>query len=133
MKPKTIDEYLAALSPEKRAALERLREIVLAEAPGAQECISYQIPAFRLDGRVFLWIGAAAKHCALYGVSGAALEGLGGYDTSGKGTLRFKSEDPLPEDLVRKLVRAGIAKSAARRRGSAARPAEQGADPNRPS
>jgi hypothetical protein len=49
-KPTTIDEYLATLSDDKRAALERLRKIILAAAPGAEEGISYQLPAFRLDG-----------------------------------------------------------------------------------
>ncbi len=50
-KPKTIDDYLATVSDEKRAALEKLRKAIHAAAPGAEECISYQIPFFRLDGK----------------------------------------------------------------------------------
>ena len=50
-KPKSIDEYLAAVSDEQRAALERIRKTVRAAAPGAEECISYGLPAFRLDGK----------------------------------------------------------------------------------
>jgi uncharacterized protein YdhG (YjbR/CyaY superfamily) len=52
VKTKTIDEYLAALSNDKRAALERLRKAIRAAAPRAEECISYRLPAFRLDGRM---------------------------------------------------------------------------------
>jgi uncharacterized protein YdhG (YjbR/CyaY superfamily) len=52
-KPRTIDEYLAPLSHEKRAALEKLRRAIRFAAPKAEECISYQIPAFRLGGRPF--------------------------------------------------------------------------------
>jgi hypothetical protein len=49
--PKTIDEYLAALSNDQRAALEKLRKAIRAAVPRAEECLSYQLPAFRLDGR----------------------------------------------------------------------------------
>jgi uncharacterized protein YdhG (YjbR/CyaY superfamily) len=111
-KPTTIDEYLATLSDDKRAALERLRKIILAAAPGAQEGISYQLPAFRLDGKWFMWIGAAANHCAIYG-AGTDMDELKNYDTS-KGTIRFQPDHPLPATLVRKLVKARIGKAKAR-------------------
>ena len=111
-KPTTIDEYLAALSHDKRAALERRRNIIRAAAPGVEECISYQLPAFRLNGRWLVWIGAAANHCAMYGVGGAHADELKAYDTSGKGTIRFPVDKPLPATLVRKLVKARMAKVA---------------------
>lgn len=114
--PRTIDQYLAALSSDKRAALERVRKIIRSAAPGAEECISYQIPAFRLDGKGLVWFGAAANHCALYGVVGTDKSELEDYDTSGKGTIRFRPDKPLPAALVRKLVKARIAKNAARGR-----------------
>ena len=118
-KPKTIDEYLAALSGDKRAALERLRKIIRAAAPGAEERISYQLPAFRLDGKWLLWFGAAANHCAIYGVVGARKDELKGYDTSGKGTIRFQTDNPLPATLVRKLLKARITENAAQQRHAA--------------
>jgi uncharacterized protein YdhG (YjbR/CyaY superfamily) len=121
--PKNIDEYLAALSADKRAALQRLRQIIRAVAPRAEECISYQIPAFRLDGRMLVWFGAGANHCAFYpgAVVEAHLRELEGFDTS-KGTIRFQPDNPLPATLVRKLVKARIAKNVvAQRRGAAAR------------
>ncbi|HEU5249772.1 MAG TPA: DUF1801 domain-containing protein, partial [Thermoanaerobaculia bacterium] len=89
--PQTIDEYLAPLSKEKRAALERLRKDIRSAAPGAEECISYQIPGFRLDGRLLVSFGAAANHCALYPGAfpvEAHRKELEAYDTS-KGTIRF--------------------------------------------
>lgn len=110
IKPKTFDGYLAALSPEKRAALEKLRKDIRAAAPKAEECISYGVPAFRLDGKFLMALGAAANHCSFYpGSTLQAFRGmLKGYDTS-KGTIRFEVNKPLPATLVRKLVRARIA------------------------
>jgi hypothetical protein len=54
VKPKNIDEYLASVSDDKRAALKRLRRIFRTVVPNAEECISYQLPAFRLDGKCFV-------------------------------------------------------------------------------
>jgi len=119
-KTKTIDEYLAALSAEKRAALEKLRKTIRAAAPKAEECLSYQLPAFRQDGMLVAF-GATAKHCALYLMSSSTIEDhkeeLNDYDTS-KGTIRFSADKPLPAALVRKLVKARIAENAGRRRES---------------
>ena len=73
-RPKTIDEYLAALSDDKRTALEKLRRAVRSAAPKAQECICYGLPAFRLDGKPLVAFGAAANHCAFYPMSGSTVE-----------------------------------------------------------
>ena len=120
-KPKTIDEYLAALSADKRSALEKLRKTIRAAAPKAGECISYGLAAFRLDGRVLVGFGAAKNHCAFYPWSGTTVAAhedlLKGYDTS-KGTIRFPANKPLPVALVRKLVKARIAENLVRRRKS---------------
>jgi len=115
MKAKTIDEYLAALGEDKRAALESLRQIIRATAPKAEECLSYQLPAFCLDGRMLVAFGATANHCAFYPMSpftvAAHKDDLKDYDTS-KGTIRFPPDHPLPAALVRKLVKARIAENA---------------------
>ena len=115
-KPQTIDEYLEPLSNDKRAALEKLRRAIKSAAPKAEECISYQIPAFRLGGRLLVAFGAAANHCAFY--PGAFpvethKDELKAYDTS-KGTIRFRADSPLPATLVRKLVKTRIAEHASR-------------------
>jgi uncharacterized protein YdhG (YjbR/CyaY superfamily)/uncharacterized glyoxalase superfamily protein PhnB len=109
-KPKTHDDYLVAVSDDKRAALEKLRKSIKAAAPEAEECISYQLPAFRLNGKLLVAYGAAANHCAFY--PGSTLQAikneLKDYDTS-KGTIRFPPKSPLPPALVRKLVKLRIA------------------------
>jgi len=107
----THDKYLAALSDDKRRALEELRKDITAAAPEAEECISYGIPSFRLKGKLLVSYGAAAKHCAFY--PGSMLQAfkkeMKDYDTSGKGTIRFPADKPLPSALVRKIVKARIA------------------------
>jgi len=122
-KPQTIDEYLAPLSDEKRAALEELRRAIKAAAPQAEECISYDLPTFRLGGRALVSFGAWASHCAFY--AGAApinthKDELKNYDVS-KGTIRFKADKPLPKILVRKLVKTRIAEKSPRPRIAAGR------------
>src|SRR6266550_6053633 len=104
-KPKTHDDYLAALTEDRRSALQKLRKAIKTAAPKAEECISYQLPAFRLNGKFLVAYGAAANHCAFYpgSVITSLKSELKGYDTS-KGTLRFPAEKPLPATLVRKLV-----------------------------
>ena len=110
--PKTTDDYLAAVSPDKRTALEALRKSIKAAAPKAEECISYQVPAFRLNGKLLVAYAAAANHCAFYpgSVVQAMKDELKDYDT-GKGTIRFPANKPLPPDLVRKLIKLRIAKN----------------------
>jgi uncharacterized protein YdhG (YjbR/CyaY superfamily) len=109
-RPKTIGQYLAGLGEPQRAALQRLRRAIRAAAPRAEECISYGIPAFRLDGEMLVWFGASANHCSFYpgGIVGEFKAELKEYSTS-KGTIRFKPEHSLPATLVRKLVKARIA------------------------
>jgi uncharacterized protein YdhG (YjbR/CyaY superfamily) len=111
LRAKTFDGFLAALDPQKRAALEKLRKVIRAVAPEAEECISYGIPAFRMRGKFLVGLGAGADHCSFY--PGSALDNfradLKGYDT-GKGTIRFQPEKPLPTALVRRLVKARIKK-----------------------
>jgi len=114
-KPQTIDEYLARVSDDKRAALEKLRRAIRAAAPRAEECISYDVPGFRLDGKLLVSFGAARSHCSFY--PGALpirthRAELGGYDIS-KGTVRFPPHKPLPGILVRKLVRTRVVEKTA--------------------
>jgi uncharacterized protein YdhG (YjbR/CyaY superfamily) len=117
-KPKGVDEYLAGLPVEQRAALQTLRKAIKAAAPDAEECISYRLPAFRLGGQLLVAFGATANHCAFYPMSSSTVDAfaaaLARYDTS-KGTVRFPAAKPLPAILVRKLVKARIAENARRR------------------
>ena len=121
-KPTTIDQYLAGLSDDKRAALQQLRRTILSVIPTAEECISYQLPAFRYDGKVLVWMGAGANHCAFYpgGIVSEFADELAKFETS-KGTIRFQPEKPLPAALVRKIVKARVAQNATRTKRSAAK------------
>jgi uncharacterized protein YdhG (YjbR/CyaY superfamily) len=112
--PRTIDEYLGRVSRDKRAALQQLRKTILQIIPTAEECISYQMPAFRYDGRVLVYFAAAANHCAFYpgGMVHEFEDDLEEYETS-KGTIRFQPERPLPVSLVKKIVKARVAQNAA--------------------
>ncbi len=73
-KPKIIDEYLRNMKTDQRAVLEKLRKTIRAAAPKAQECISYGLPAFRLDGRSLVAFGVWANHCSFYPMSSATLK-----------------------------------------------------------
>jgi len=112
----TVDDYLAEVSPEARATLEKLRQTIKAVVPGAVEVISYQIPTFKLDGRMLVSYAAFKNHCSFF--PGAAPikaheDELKSYQTS-KGTIRFATGKPLPAALVRKLVKTRIKANEAR-------------------
>jgi uncharacterized protein YdhG (YjbR/CyaY superfamily) len=110
-KPQTIDDYLASLSAENRAALQKVRRAIRAAAPGAEECISYGMPAFRLNGTLITGFKASASHCSFHPMSGetiATLEAdLVAYEMS-RGTIGFSARAGLPAALVRKLVKARL-------------------------
>jgi uncharacterized protein YdhG (YjbR/CyaY superfamily) len=114
MKPKatSIDEYLASVITGRRAALEKLRKIIKAAVPKVEECINYGVPAFRLDGKVLVGFGAAAKHCTFFPFTGHTVQDfkdeLRNFQTS-KGAIQFQPDKPLPAALLRKIIRARIA------------------------
>jgi uncharacterized protein YdhG (YjbR/CyaY superfamily) len=116
--PTSVEDYLAALPEEPRAALEKLRKTIRAAAPQATEKISYAMPAFEQNGRFLVSYAAFKNHCSLYPASTAVMETLGDELEpyfSGKGTLRFRADEPIPAALVRKIVRVRLEENAARR------------------
>ena len=110
-KPRTIDEYLSGVNADQRVALEKLRTTIHTIVPQVEECISYGIPAFRLNGRSLVFFGAWTNHSAFYLSSSAILkkfrQDLKGFQIA-KGTIRFSPDKPLPVALVKKLVRSRI-------------------------
>lgn len=115
--PTTPDDHLATLPPDARALLERIRAIVRELAPTAVERISYGVPTFTLDGRNLVHYAGFARHCSFFPGSAALLDSLGDEVArfrSGRGTLRFTVDDPLPEPLVRRIVEGRLAEEAAR-------------------
>jgi uncharacterized protein YdhG (YjbR/CyaY superfamily) len=117
--PTSVEQYLAALPKASRTALEKLRKTIKSAAPEATETISYQMPAFKDQGRFLVSYAAFKDHCSLFPASNAVMEALGEELTpyfSGKGTLRFQPDKPIPAALVRKIVKARLEENAARRR-----------------
>ncbi len=117
--PTGVDDYLAALPEDQRAALEKLRKTIRAAATEATETISYQMPTFKLRGRVLVYYAAFKDHCSLFPASEAVMGALGEELKpyfSGKGTLRFTPDKPIPAALLKKIVKARIEENAARDR-----------------
>lgn len=111
-KPKDVDEYLAAMSEEARAALQELRKVIQGAAPDADEAFVYGVPGFKLGGRPLAAYAGFKHHCGFYPMSPAVIsahaEDLKHYDIS-EGTIRFQPEEPLPNALVTKMVKARAA------------------------
>ncbi len=111
MPAKDPDAYLAALSADKRATLEKVRKAIRAAAPDATEGMSYGMPAFIL-GKPIAGYSASAQHCSYFPMSGAVTAALGNgleaYEVS-KGGFRFPIGKPPPAALIKKLVNARLA------------------------
>jgi uncharacterized protein YdhG (YjbR/CyaY superfamily) len=102
----TIDEYIAAFPRDVRDILQELRQTIRDAAPDAKETISYQIPAFQLNGNL-VYFAAFKNHIGFFPTSSAISKfkkELSQYDTS-KGTVRFPINEPIPLDLIRKIVK----------------------------
>jgi uncharacterized protein YdhG (YjbR/CyaY superfamily) len=139
--PQSIDAYIAASRPEVQPILEKVRKTIRAAAPGAQELISYRMPAFKLHG-VLVYFAAFNAHIGLYPpVSGDARleEAISPY-AGPKGNLKFPLDQPIPYALIARLVRlrmrqdlfrAAARKRGDRRLGSLNREARAKRNPNR--
>jgi uncharacterized protein YdhG (YjbR/CyaY superfamily) len=131
MPAKNADAYLATLSADKRATLEKLRATIRAAAPAAEEGMSYGMPAF-IQGKPIAGYQAAAKFCSYYPMSGRVIEtlkaDLAKYEVT-KGAIHFPIGKPLPLPLVRKLVKVRLAEiGAAAAPKTVARPKQTSAD-----
>jgi len=102
-----VDEYLAAIDEPKRATLEALRQSIVDVVPDAEQCISYGMPAFKLQGKTVAGFAAFKHHLSYLPHSGSVLaalaDDLAGYEMT-KGSLHFAVDQPLPKRLVKKLV-----------------------------
>jgi uncharacterized protein YdhG (YjbR/CyaY superfamily) len=117
-KTNAIDAYLATVSGDNREALEKLRKTIRSIVPDAEECISYRIPAFRLGGKVVAGFCARADGCSYFPFSGTTFrtlaEDIARYEHT-KSSLHFDARAGLPASLVRKLLKARIAETKAKK------------------
>ena len=102
-----VDQYLAAIDPPRRAALEELRRMILEIVPTAEQVISYKIPAFRVDGEIVAGFAEFKRHLSYLPFSGSVLSRMGaeldGYEMT-KSSLHFTVERPLSRELVQRLI-----------------------------
>lgn len=115
--PRSVDDYLKRVPKEHRVALEQLRRTIRSVAPDATEVITYQMPGFRAHGRNLVSYAAFSDHYSLFPMGVSAVEAhkkdVAPY-LSGKSTLRFAFDKPLPAAVVRTIVKARLNENAAK-------------------
>ena len=109
-----VDDYLEAVAEPSRAALQALRQTIKEAIPDSVEVISYQVPTFKFQSRPVVAYGATETGCTFYVMSTDVFNSfksqLTGFKT-GKGSVRFDPENPIPADLVQKIVKARVAEN----------------------
>lgn len=119
--PTTIDEYIAGFAPHIQSILQHIRATIRAAAPDAQETISYQMPTFMLHGNL-VHFAAFKQHIGFYPTpSGTAhFEAALARYKSGKGSVQFPLDEPIPYDLIAAIVKfrveQNLAKAASKRK-----------------
>ncbi len=120
--PTSVDDYMSALPADRRSVMDELRNTIRAAAPAAVESIAYSMPAFRTVGGHFLVSYAAFKrHYSLFPASTEVVDAVGPAIVryvAGKGTFRFPANEPVPMELVTRVVEGRLAELAARDRRS---------------
>jgi len=112
----SIDAYIAGFPPATQEALQAMRALIREAAPEAMETISYAMPTFDLNGRHLVHFAGFARHIGFYpvptGIEAFKAE-LGAFKT-GKGSVQFPLDRPLPGDLIRRIVEFRVRESAGR-------------------
>ena len=119
----SVDEYIATQAPEKQPKLQRVRRTIRKALPQAEEGISYQIPAYKLDGTPVLYFAGWKEHFSLYPATGRLVEEFGDelarYVVS-KGTIRFPLSQPVPVRLIERIARFRAEENDARQKAKRA-------------
>jgi uncharacterized protein YdhG (YjbR/CyaY superfamily) len=105
---KTIDEYILSFPKDVQKVLKQIRRTIKEVIPEVEETISYQIATFKLNGKYLVYIAGWKKHISLYPVSSEmekSIKEMSAYKTSGKGTVQFPMDKPIPLSLIKKIVK----------------------------
>lgn len=116
MNPTNVDDYMAALPDDRRGPMETLRQTIRAAAPEAIEVISYKMPAFKTHGRFLVSYDAYKRHYSLFPASDAVIAAVGEELTpylSGRGTIRFPADKPLPTAMISRIIGVRLAENEA--------------------
>lgn len=103
----SVDDYMAALPDDRRSVMEQIRTTIRAAAPDATEAIAYNMPAFRLEGRFLVSYEAFKRHYSVFPWSDGMVAELGDElrpYAVGKGTIRFPAHEPIPLELVARII-----------------------------
>lgn len=108
---KDIDDYASKFSPEIQGVIQKLRQIIKDAAPDCDESISYDMPAFKLNGQYLTYFAVWKTHIGFYGTFGmeSFKEELSEYESSGRGTVQFPFNKPFPYDLIRRIIEKRVA------------------------
>ena len=104
---RAVDAYIAGLPEARRGPMSNLRRVLVSSAPGAAETIAYKMPALRLNGAFFMSYDSYKSHYSLFPATQRMQQVLGDEIApyvAGKGTLRFKADEPLPLELIKRIV-----------------------------
>ena len=123
--PKNIDEYIADFPRAVQSVLKRVRSTIRKALPGAEEVISYRIPAFRVHGSTVLYFAGWKKHYSLYPSTDRLVKAfkdeLAPYEVNNKGTIRFPLSEPVPVTLIAGIAKFRAKEAAARKKATGAR------------
>lgn len=105
---KTAEEYFMSLEPGARRTLQAVRKSILASVQGLEESISYNIPAYKLNGKAVVFIAGFRNHCSLYPLTAEIKKALGNdlikYTVKGS-TLQYPLGKPLPAAIIKKIIK----------------------------
>jgi uncharacterized protein YdhG (YjbR/CyaY superfamily) len=107
---RTVDEYISSFPADVQEQLQGVRDVMRAAAPGTEEAISYGIPTFMLEGRYLIYFAGWKRHISVYPIPAvdARLDREIERFKAGKGTLRFPLNEPIPYELIGRLVAAAL-------------------------
>lgn len=117
-KPENIDQYYSQFTPEYQDKMRQLHQLVKETVPDALEVISYGMPAFKLNGRHLIYYAATKNHLGFYPAGTSTVDTFknAGYEVT-KGSVHFPWNQPLPEDLLKKMIKVRANENLVKKKG----------------